>query len=253
MILVTGMHRSGTSLVAMTMEALGISFGDHGAFYEADRWNARGYFERRDVMDINNRMITGFRRTGSRMAALAGQLRYLSEPDINSVLGRGRRFAEEISRIGEDIGSGAIKDPRFCITWSAWSAHLDITSCVVCIRHPYEVADSLRRRQRIPIPLGLRFWRYHLRALQNKIPPRLVVVDLDSLTGHPEAELAHLIRGLGLEVDIEQAIEGFRDLYEPEMRKRTVTSERPELDPETAELWDWIAGLRDLSITGRSE
>lgn len=246
MILVTGMHRSGTSLVAMTMEALGVSFGDHSAFYAADQWNAKGYFERRDVMDINNRMITGFDRTESPLAALAGQVRYLLEPSIDGVAARGARYAEDMRAIVKESGVQAIKDPRFCLTWSAWADKIDIEACVVCIRHPFEVADSLRRRQRVPMRLGLRFWRYHMRSLRERTPPGMVVLDLESLIERPEAELRMLASELRLGIDGEEAMRRFQAAYEPGMAKTTTAGERPSLKGETGDLWDWLIDFRTI-------
>lgn len=248
MILVTGMHRSGTSLVAMTMETLGVSFGDHAAFYAADRWNAKGYFERRDVMDINSRMITGFSRTESSMAALVGQIRYLLEPPIEKVAARGASFAPEMRAIRDEPDVEAMKDPRFCLTWSAWQEYMDIDASVVCIRHPFEVADSLWRRQRIPIRLGIRFWRYHIEALRQRTPDRMLVVDLDSLIEEPEAELKTLVTGLGVDMDAKEAVRRFQDAYTPGLTRRS-SDERPGLDEATQQLWDWLVGQRPTRIT----
>lgn len=253
MIVVTGMHRSGTSLVAMTLEALGVSFGDHARFYAADEWNERGYFERRDVMDINNRMITGFARTGSKLSALAGQIRYLAEPDVDSVVARGSRFADDIRMVTDEIGDGAIKDPRLCITWSAWSDHVDIEACVLCLRHPHEVADSLQRRQRIPMALGLRFWRYHMDALRRRTPANLIVVDLDSLTSRPEVELQALVTQLGLGLDSGEALRRFEAVYEPELTRSRPPEDRPALTGETRDLWVWLAGHRATAGTESPE
>jgi hypothetical protein len=245
------MHRSGTSLVAMTMEALGVSFGGHSEFYAADEWNAKGYFERRDVMDINSRMITGLPRTESKVAALLGQVVYLSEPSIDKVLRREPRLAREIDSVVHVIGDGAVKDPRFCITWPAWQRRVEVEACIVCLRHPYEVADSLWRRQRIPVAIGLRFWRYHMRALLERTPPGMIVVDLDSLKQEPRAELQMLTEGLGIDLDVEEAVRRFRTTYTPNMVKTTSLDERPSLDQETEELLGWLAGHRPIPTLGR--
>ena len=47
MYLITGMHRSGTSLVAQIFFEVGMDFGDPENFYPADRWNPDGYFGKR--------------------------------------------------------------------------------------------------------------------------------------------------------------------------------------------------------------
>lgn len=237
----------------MTMEALGVSFGAHGAFYAADRWNARGYYERRDVMDINNRMITGFRRTGSRAAALAGQAVYLSEPRLDRIVERGGQFGEGMRKVRHETGDGAIKDPRLCLTWSAWAQHVNVDRSVVCIRHPFEVADSLRRRQRIPMQLGFRFWRYHVRALREATPPDMVVVDLESLTSDPKSELGMLVDGLELDIETDEAVQRFHKAYEPGLAKVSSPEARPTLDGETRGLWEWVVGLRPIPMAGRIE
>lgn len=242
MILVTGMHRSGTSLVAMTMEGLGVSFGDHSAFYAADEWNAKGYFERRDVMDINSRMITGFDRTRSPVAALVGQARYLLEPSIDDVVARGSLFAKDMRAIAAEPDIDAVKDPRFCLTWSAWAENIDIDACVVCIRHPFEVADSLRRRQRIPTSLGVRFWRYHMRSLRDRTPEKMVVVDLHSLITRPADELEALVNALGLGIGTEEAVRRFESSYSPGLTRVSEATERSGMDEATQDLWDWLIG-----------
>lgn len=249
MILVTGMHRSGTSLVAMTMQALGVSFGDETAFYAADRWNARGYFERRDVMDINSRMITGFSRTDSSMAALAGQVRYLLEPSLERIVARGASMAPEMRAVRDQPAIEAIKDPRFCLTWSAWQENIDIEACVVSIRHPFDVADSLWRRQRIPIRLGIRFWRYHMEALRQRTPDRMLVIDLDSLIEEPPSELESLVNGLGVDIAVDDAVRRFHEAYAPGMTRTRSPDERPALDVATQRLWDWLVGHRPTRIT----
>ena len=245
MMIVTGMHRSGTSLLAMTLQQLGIPFGPQDAFYQADRWNARGYFERRDVVDLNSKMITGLGRSGSRPARTLGQLRYLTQPSVSRIVERGERFLKPMAAIAQEVGEGAVKDPRMCLTWSAWARVAPVTTVVVGIRHPFDVAQSLHRRQSIPMPVGLRFWRYHIEALRDRQPERLVVVDTEHLQSRPREELASLVEVLGLDISTDEAADRFAAVHAPGMT--TVLSDRPDLDPRTAELWSWLQrqGRRD--------
>jgi hypothetical protein len=160
---VTGMHRSGTSLVAMTLDALGLDFGDHEAFYTPDEWNEEGYFERRDVIDLNSRILTGFTRTQTAFASSVGKLRYLSQPSPQSITRRADSLRQEIDSLATFLGETYVKDPRFVITAKHWRHHLD--RVVVCLRRPDQVALSLRRRQRVPLMISYRFWNYHARAI----------------------------------------------------------------------------------------
>lgn len=54
-VIVAGMHRSGTSLVASMISSLGIDLGEHQL--TADRNNRRGYFEDVDFLALNRRML----------------------------------------------------------------------------------------------------------------------------------------------------------------------------------------------------
>ncbi|MDH3465969.1 MAG: hypothetical protein OES26_08670, partial [Gammaproteobacteria bacterium] len=69
MIVTTGMHRSGTSLVCQLMSALGVDFGESGQLYAQDHWNEQGYYEALPVIDINSQIITGWPRTRSHASA----------------------------------------------------------------------------------------------------------------------------------------------------------------------------------------
>lgn len=242
MLLVTGMHRSGTSLLAMTLEALGVAFGPQEAFYQADQWNERGYFERRDVIDINSRMISGFGRTGSDLARSVAGAVYLTQPSVKRVVRRGPRFRDDIAEVGRQVGHGGVKDPRLCLTWSAWAEIVPVESVIVAIRHPYDVADSLHRRQNLPLPVGFRFWRYHIEALRDRTPDDLVVVDTERLQSDPRAELAWTAAALGLDVSADVAAERFATVHAPDLT--TVQAERPALDARTADLWSWLLEQR---------
>jgi len=165
LIVVAGMHRSGTSALAEFLLELGVDLGDPAGFYAADQWNERGYFEQRDVIDLNSRIISGLSRTGGSLERWLGQLVYLSMPPASRIRARAERLGGSLRVVARKYEGRAVKDPRFCLTLPSWKEIGAVQSLVVCVRHPADVADSLWRRQRIPVALGLRFWDYHARAL----------------------------------------------------------------------------------------
>lgn len=242
MIVVTGMHRSGTSAVAMTLEALGVDFGPHDAFYGADEWNERGYFERNDVVDLNSRILTGFPRTQGRVAPLVSQVRYLLTPSAGGVQRRARALRAEIRALANELDGIAVKDPRFCLTLDAWT---EFTSAwVVCLRHPADVARSLHRRQRVPLTLGLRFWDRHAEALLELQPASSLFIDFDALTGDDTAgELGRVVDFLDLDVDLDRALEAFGSRFSPELRHFKAES-TDALPRRTRELWSTLQERR---------
>ena len=58
--LISGMHRSGTSLVAQLFFEAGADMGNPSTFYPTDKWNSDGYFEQTDILAINQPLINGF-------------------------------------------------------------------------------------------------------------------------------------------------------------------------------------------------
>lgn len=237
MIVVTGMHRSGTSSCAMVMEALGVDFGPHDAFYAADEWNERGYYERTDVIDLNSELLTGSPRTTGTLAALWSQVRYLALPSPASVRRRAAKLEPRVRSLAERLGPIAVKDPRFCLTMGAWQPY--VTSTVVVLRHPFEVAQSLHRRQRVPRPLAYRFWDHHARGLLELVPSTAHYVSFDALSdpqGHAGA-IEGLIEYLDLDLDVPSALARVQHRFEPRLRHFRNDGQEM-LPPRTRELWD---------------
>lgn len=206
MIVVTGMHRSGTSLVCQLLAGMGVSFGPAEDRFPSDRWNAAGYFEQKAVMDCNSRIVTGLPRNRSRAAALLGKLVYLGMPGAAAIARRAAGQHAAIVRLGEQYRAGAVKDPRFCLTLGAWLAHSDVQHVVVCLRAPAAVVASLRRRDRVPAWLGARFCAWHLHSLLSVLPlDRTVFVDVDRLAGGAVDGVEHLRQRLGLDPAVDTA------------------------------------------------
>lgn len=235
MIVLTGMHRSGTSAVAMTLQAFGVDFGPPHSFYGADRWNPRGYLERNDVIDLNSRILTGLPRTHGPLSALLSQVHYLTLPSQRAMERRTHRLSEDIANLGRHLNGLAVKDPRFCLTMPAWNDF--ITASIVCLRHPLAVSDSLKRRQRIPRPVALRFWNRHAEALLKTPQDTTLFVDFDAISGPAaENELARILTFLSLNVSLSQALSILSDQFSPGLRHFTANSS-DDLPNKTRTLW----------------
>lgn len=197
MIVVTGMHRSGTSLVCRLLAQLGVSFGDPAQHYPADRWNPDGYYEDRAVMDLNSRIVTGWPRNRSRLAAFAAKLAYLRMPGDAAIARRAARQQTALRALAARFRDGAVKDPRFCLTLRFWLDAAAVSHVVVCLRHPAAVVASLARRDRLPPALAARFFAWHVDRLLAQLPAgRAVFVDIARLAVEP-GELDALRRAVG--------------------------------------------------------
>lgn len=176
--MITGMHRSGTSFVTNLIYAIGGDLGAEENLINADQWNARGYFEDRSIVDLNNRLMIG-----NRLADLYWKVFYskrsrkmrsviLALLNVSSLVcrvgtlmdRRGIYFKDRLCEVDHAMQNITVKDPRFSITLSIWRRYANVEKVLFCYRHPVAVAQSLRRRQLIPLCGGLWLWEWHLKS-----------------------------------------------------------------------------------------
>jgi hypothetical protein len=199
MILVTGMQRSGTSMVCQLLAESGVSFGDPTDLLPGDRWNPNGYFEARSVMDVNSRLITGLPRFASPLVTWLSKVAYVRMPGPRAIAARAERCRAAVVALAQRHRGGAVKDPRFCLTLRFWQQWTAVDRVVVCVRHPSAVVESMVRRHWLPRRLGARFYAWHIDALLDQLDDRSAqIVDVDRLVAGSVQEVDALRRGLGL-------------------------------------------------------
>ena len=226
----------------MTLDALGLDFGEHHEFYAADQWNEKGYHERRDIVDLNSRIITGFSRTQGAASSALGKVKYLTQPSREAIERRGRTLRPQVELMASDLGDMFVKDPRFTLTTDCWHPH--ISHIVVCLRRPDQVALSLKRRQRVPLALSYRFWDYHARAVLAIEHERVHYLDFDHIAGaSPDTELAGLSRFLGIEVSPAEMKSTLRSHLAPQL-KHFGDTDSAALPTTTRDLWEQLTARR---------
>ena len=158
-LLVVGMHRSGTSAVAKTINLLGAELPSHLMPAHAD-FNAAGYWESQEVADLNDRILA---KAGSCWDDVLP-----IDPDklAPDALHEFKRRAEEI--LTQDFNKCSwfvLKDPRIGRLLRLWipvvEAHGAQPMVVIPIRHPLEVAASLHRREGFPEGKSVYLWLRH--------------------------------------------------------------------------------------------
>lgn len=214
-VVITGMHRSGTSLVASYLASLGIGLGDR--LLAADARNPHGYFEDADFRQLQGEILTdgtpgddgGHRDWGwtENERLDRGRLAHWTEPARALAAARSGR-----------PGLWGWKDPRTSLLLDFWDEILDHRALYVLLyRFPWEVADSM---QRVGADVFLdhpeyayRIWAFynrHLLDFHRRHPDRSLLVSTNALLRDP-ARLVPLLRGkLGLAV-AEGELESLRD------------------------------------------
>src|SRR5262245_2065716 len=89
--LITGMRRSGPSLVARLFYEAGADLGAPGTFYRPDRWNPDGYFEQREIQGVNMKLIHG----------MLWKLAYFRLPSTETIRRRAERARAELRRLAQ--------------------------------------------------------------------------------------------------------------------------------------------------------
>ncbi|MCT8974617.1 sulfotransferase family protein [Microbaculum marinisediminis] len=159
-VIVIGMHRSGTSLAAEMLTRLGAWTRDR--LLEANEFNPRGYWEDADLVGLHDTILATLDRSwGGIRASLPMPDGWLDNPAITEP----RRELEAFIRAGVEAANGTpwmVKDPRVCRLLPLWQAIADDCGIrlagVLCARAPDAVAASLEKRDDLPRAFGRLLW-----------------------------------------------------------------------------------------------
>lgn len=149
-LLILGMHRSGTSCLAGSLQEAGLYLGEVNI---AAPHNAKGNRESRAIMDLQDDLL---RANGGDWDAPPHEV-------IWSVEHRARRDAI-IATYPSDRLWG-FKDPRTLLTLPGWLEALPSARFVGTFRHPLAVAASLHARNGIAVEKSLTLWETYNRLL----------------------------------------------------------------------------------------
>jgi hypothetical protein len=154
-IVVLGVYRSGTSALTRALNLCGALLPE-SVHSPQMGLNPTGFWETEDVTDLDSRLIEQLGGKWNRVD--------FTLPDEGPVIEEFRDDARAILReVYHDAPLILIKDPRICALAPAW--HRALTDhgyrpgYVVSVRHPLEVARSLRAGGGGTLEAGLSLWR----------------------------------------------------------------------------------------------
>jgi glycosyltransferase involved in cell wall biosynthesis len=204
-LIVTGMHRSGTSFAASLLAEWDVRMGER--LLPADRGNPAGYFEDVDFLELNRRILTdctpqedGHRDWGWTESESFDAARLPAWLDAAAALVAAR------DKAGHAWGW---KDPRTSMLLGFWDDVLEGDTRVLLVyRHPWEVADSLLRtgveRWLTHPGYPARIWtQYNRRILDfhRRHHDRTLLVSTNRLLRDPAAFVDTLRRRFGIAAD----------------------------------------------------
>lgn len=161
-LILTGMHRSGTSLVASLFQRAGISLGKEWVAPKAND-NPRGFFEDAEFVEFHEALLH------ARGQDILVTRDFLLQPDAAET-----ERARSIIAARADQNLWGWKDPRTSLALEFWHALLPDARFVLVYRHPLDVMLSLARRLQLvgfDFYAALEAWYAYNRALLQFAQP----------------------------------------------------------------------------------
>ncbi len=192
-LLVLGMHRSGTSCFAGSLQQHGLFLGE---VFESNPYNKKGNRENEGIMQLNNEVLKYNNASWDRPPVL---LTWSQEH---------RRVRDKIIHEFNISGHSlfGFKDPRTLVTLEFWLEGFatDQLKFVGSFRHPLAAASSLVNRDGMDLKKALNLWVIYntqlLKLQQEKSFP-LISYDVDEV--EYKTNLARIVADLGLSFAIE--------------------------------------------------
>jgi GT2 family glycosyltransferase len=198
LIVVLGMHRSGTSVMTRGLQVLGVNLGN--TFLPSQKDNEKGFWEDIDLLSLNMEMLNTL---GSDWYHLSP----ISPLDLEALHNKGYllRAAELLRQKTSSTSTFGFKDPRVIKLLPFWKevfSHCQFdVSYVLPVRHPLSVVKSLATRNGIEVEQGYLMWlAYVIASLTGSTGDKRVIVDYDRLIQSPDHELNRIAKSLDLEV-----------------------------------------------------
>jgi GT2 family glycosyltransferase len=249
-IVVLGMHRSGTSALCGALDVLGVNFGQRLALATKD--NEKGHWEHYEIVSLHDELLRslGSRWDDDRPLPPDWTKRDVTH-DIRSLL---------IGILERDFAHASLfglKDPRMCRLMPLWlpifqtlriEAHF-----ILMVRHPWEVAESLAKRDGLEHPKSYLLWLEHLvQAMSATKAQRQLVVCYEEMINDPVKVLTSLRKELGVNLrEPSRARASLRKFLEPSLRhhqfKKGETNKRNSSVPRLA--LDLYEAIRNASTS----
>ncbi len=200
-LVITGMHRSGTSLLASFLQAAGLDLGD--GFLPADEANPLGYFEDLDFLELQREILlactlaeSGWRDWGWTESQKLDFSRLPSfQPRAEALVRRRQASARP----------WGWKDPRTTILLDFWDLILPEARYLFVYRAPWEVSASIAALHQPPFrehpDFTCRIWCFYNRQVMDfyrRHRDRCLLVEVGSLLSRPDAVLALVQDKLGI-------------------------------------------------------
>ena len=209
LVLILGMHRSGTSAVSGILSSAGFFAGNTEDLIEGNIWNRDGYFERRDICRLNDKILTECGGTWD------------VPPEENSIIsGNHDEHILSIKQILLSFKNKSfyfIKDPRLCLTIPVWKSALGNNIKILFVSRKIEaVCDSLYKREGFPKEKSAKLYNIYLERASKYVAdfPHFNISYEDLFSSNRPDILIKLADFLEIDNDLEKIAKEIIDPYQ---------------------------------------
>ncbi len=218
-VVILGMHRSGTSLIANFMHAIGVDLGQD--LIPADQANEAGYWESRRIWQAHEKILKEL-NCSWRSPPVSLPANWWRKSSIQETKSGLVEFVRSECKKDKLWG---FKDPRTAILLPLWREIFDELQLeplyILSVRHPGSVAASLARRNRLALAHSQALWlRTNLEALSHTRSHLLGVVDYDRWFESGLEQARTVIESINLSQSISEELitNAVNDIIQPALR-----------------------------------
>ena len=165
-IMILGMHRSGTSTISGVLHMNQIIMGTYQNFWPRPlSQNPKGFYENYDFRKINDQLLN---TSGYNVESYSEKIPKISRTDKLS-----NKMKVLIEKSNSSYANWGWKDPRTCLTAMHWANSVEKLGLgkelkiIFMARKASSVSRSLKKRNNLSIDQGLKIWEsYTKRALK---------------------------------------------------------------------------------------
>ena len=252
LVVVLGMHRSGTSAITRGLEVLGVNLGEN--LYPAAIDNPKGFWEDNDFLAINEELLAHLGYSVDQLGLIDWQLP--STATIKSLELKAESLVRERCKKNALWG---FKDPRTARLLPFWQAIFERVGCdvryVIAARNPMSIVESLYKRSGFEAEITFYLWLEHIvPSILGTTNAKRVVVDYDQLLENSELQLLRVAKALGVTAPEPLALVGFENEFlEVGLRHTHFTmhdlEHYPSVPLQVVTAYDWLVRLANDSVS----
>ena len=200
-LIITGMHRSGTSLTTSLLESAGVHIGDR--LMAAGTGNAKGHFEDWDFVDLHRQTLIA-QEINPEGWTTASNLAFEGADMLH---------AQTLAAAKNKRLVWGWKDPRTTLFLNSWQELIPHAKFIFVYRSPWDVVDSLFRRGdsifKTSPEIAIQTWISYNQAIvdfcqQTQRP--WILLRVEDVIGHPQFIIDSINQKLELELRSPQSL-----------------------------------------------